>query len=67
MADRVKVSLGRTINAGNFESIRVDIGMETDVKDGGTRAGTLKALHAQVDKELDAICKPIEAQLSNKK
>ncbi|HUW43733.1 MAG TPA: hypothetical protein VMV95_02090 [Bacillota bacterium] len=33
MADRVKINMGKTINIGNFESIRIDAGYETDVEE----------------------------------
>lgn len=29
--DRIKVQLSRTINLGNYESIKVELGMESDV------------------------------------
>ena len=28
--DRVKVSIGRTYNIGNYESLRLDVGIEED-------------------------------------
>ncbi len=31
---KVKVSLGYTLNLGNFESLRIDIGVEDFVNDG---------------------------------
>ena len=30
---KVKMSLGKTFNIGNYESIRVDVGIEREVKD----------------------------------
>lgn len=33
MSTRVKVSMGVTINTGNFESMRVDIGIEDDARE----------------------------------
>ena len=30
---RIKYSLGKTINLGNFQSARVDVGMEKDIPD----------------------------------
>ena len=30
---KIKVSIGRTINLGNYESARIDIGAEADIKD----------------------------------
>lgn len=34
MTQRVKVAIGRTFNTGNYESIRIDIGLEADTGDG---------------------------------
>lgn len=31
---RLKYQKGRTINLGNFESVRVDIGIEADIAEG---------------------------------
>ena len=28
--ERIKVSIGKTINLGNFESLRLDVGLEGD-------------------------------------
>lgn len=33
---RVKVSLGYTLNLGNFQSLRIDIGVEDDRREGET-------------------------------
>jgi hypothetical protein len=30
---RVKLNYGRTVNLGNYESLRLDLSVETDVKD----------------------------------
>ena len=30
--ERIKVSLGKTFNLGNFESLRIDVGLEKDVE-----------------------------------
>ena len=28
--ERIKVSIGKTLNLGNYESLRLDVGMEAD-------------------------------------
>lgn len=61
--DRVKVSLGRTINLGNFESFRVDVGLEADVRPNETRDARFKLLQKECEKQVDAICAPIEQSL----
>ena len=30
--ERIKISLGKTFNLGNFESLRIDVGLEKDVE-----------------------------------
>jgi hypothetical protein len=32
--ERIKISIGRTYNLGNYESFRLDVGSERDVLDG---------------------------------
>lgn len=61
--DRVKVSIGRTINIGNFEFVRIDVGLEADVRDGETRQKTYETLFKQADKQLETSCAPIEANI----
>lgn len=36
MNSRVKVSMGFTMNIGNFESLRIDVGVEDDVRENET-------------------------------
>lgn len=31
MNERIKVDYGRTINMGNYESLRISVGIETDI------------------------------------
>lgn len=66
-ADRVKVAIGRTLNAGNYESIRVDVGLEADVREGEDRKSAMRKLAAECDKRLEEVCAPIESQLNTKK
>lgn len=34
IVERIRVEVGRTINTGNFESVRVTIGLEASVEEG---------------------------------
>lgn len=34
MATKIKCQMGMTINMGNYESLRIDIGLEDDQRDG---------------------------------
>lgn len=36
MATRLKYNIGTTINLGNFQSARVDVGMEKDIEGDGS-------------------------------
>lgn len=63
-ATRIKVAIGRTINMGNFESMRLEEGVEVDVPEGEdidkARIGLLIALDEQVDKDARVIAKRIK-------
>jgi hypothetical protein len=47
------ISLGRTINIGNYESIRIDIAAE--LQGGDTVEETMKELNELLDKEAEKI------------
>lgn len=34
---RISFSLGRTLNMGSYESVRIDVGLSADVEDGEDR------------------------------
>jgi hypothetical protein len=48
---KIKVSIGRTINLGNYESARIDIGAEADIGDEDFHVD-LELLHRLLVKEL---------------
>lgn len=52
MADRITVSLGLTKNLGNFNSLRVDAGIESDVREGETTEDAYARLWALVDSQI---------------
>ena len=49
---RLKVSLGRTLNMGDYESYRVDVGLEADVEDGRPFNESYQELFEEVSKQL---------------
>lgn len=52
---RVNVTLGYTMNVGNFQSLRIDIGIEDQVRDG-----------ENVQEGFDRVYKFVEDQLGEK-
>jgi len=49
---RLKVNVGRTINTGNFESFRVDVGLEADIEDRVSFNEAYAELFSEVSKQL---------------
>jgi len=49
---RVSISIGRTVNLGNYESLRMEITSESDINEGRTPDQTLDDLEAFVTKSL---------------
>lgn len=51
-ADRVSKSLGYTVNMGDFESMRIDVGIESDVREGERVRDALARVSGVVESEL---------------
>jgi hypothetical protein len=49
---RVNVALGYTINLGNFQSLRIDIGVEDSERDGENVQKTFDRVYAFVEEKL---------------
>lgn len=62
--DRVSVKLGRTINLGDFESARVDIGYETTVEPGEEPSDAIRRALRECSVPLQRRVKRIEAKLA---
>jgi len=45
---RVEIKIGKTVNLGNYESLRVDVGLAQDVRDEEAMANVAQALYAEV-------------------
>lgn len=71
MATRVKVDLGYTRNMGNFESLRVDIGVEDDLRNNpdGSPENVEQAftrVYSYVEKKLVEKVQETEEELNDK-
>jgi hypothetical protein len=53
---RIKYSLGRTINCGNFESVRIDVEIAADVDPNKNLDDAKEDLFTEVSEELAARC-----------
>ena len=59
MSERIKVSIGRTYNTGNYESLRLDVGLEIDIPKG-TDSNT--DLFEDVTKEVQSYLSQLESK-----
>jgi len=64
---RVSINLARTINLGNYQSLRVDVGMTDDVQTEETPDGAFHRVEKKVLDWLTAECLPVEKSLGSKK
>lgn len=49
---KVKVSLGYTLNLGNFQSLRIDIGIEDSKRDGEKTNDAFERVYKYVEAKL---------------
>jgi len=49
---RIEVSLGKTLNMGQYESARIDIGLAADIDDGADLDESYRKLLMEVNKQL---------------
>ncbi len=57
---RLKYTVGITINLGNYQSARVDIGMEIDMIEGETHDGVMSYLEKYCDDRLTRKVKEVK-------
>jgi hypothetical protein len=66
MSQRISISKGITLNLGNYESFRVDIGIETDVEKGGNfdviYDETLELVNTKLNHEIKPWLKKIKRE-----
>lgn len=64
---RVKVDLSFTRNLGNYESIRINVGVEDDVRKGENVDTATERVYAFVEKKLVEKTREIEEELNSGK
>lgn len=62
--NEVKISLGKTINLGNYESRRVDIQLSAVIEDGENVDEVIANVRAKCDDQLDKIIRGEPSQKS---
>ena len=64
-ASRVTVSLGYTLNLGNFQSLRIDLGIEDSERDGENVNDAFNRVYAFVEQKLTEKVKEASSEISN--
>jgi hypothetical protein len=67
MTTKVKVDLSFTRNLGNYESIKIGIGIEDDVRQGETVDSATERVYAFVEKKLVQKTQEVEEELKRGK
>lgn len=67
MTTRVKVDLSFTRNLGNYESIKIGIGIEDDVRQGETVDAATERVYAFVENKLIEKTQEVEEELKSGK
>jgi hypothetical protein len=67
MTTRVKVDLSFTRNLGNYESIKIGVGIEDDVRQGETVEAATERVYAFVENKLIQKTEEVEEELKRGK
>jgi hypothetical protein len=67
MTTRVKVDLSFTRNLGNYESIKINVGVEDDVRQGETVDAATERVYTFVEGKLIQKTAEVEEELKNGK
>ena len=67
MTTRVKVDLSFTRNLGNYESIKIGVGVEDDVRQGETVDAATERVYTFVESKLIQKTAEVEEELKNGK
>jgi len=67
MATRVKVDLSFTRNLGNYESIKIGIGVEDDIRQGETVDSATERVYEFVENKLIEKTREVEEELKRGK
>ncbi len=60
MSERIKVNFSKTANLGNYESMKIEVGIERDLKPGENRGEA-------IDTEIEYLCDYVEEAVSSRK
>jgi methyl coenzyme M reductase subunit D len=60
---KVNVSLGYTMNVGNFQSLRIDIGVEDQLRDGEQVQDGFDRVYGFVEQQLAAKLKEAQSEI----
>ena len=63
---KVTVSLGYTLNLGNFQSLRIDLGIEDNKRDGENTAEAFERVYSFVEARLGEKVNEASAELEGK-
>ena len=61
---KVSVALGYTLNLGNFQSLRIDLGIEDSERDGENISDAFNRVYAFVEEKLTEKVKEASAEVS---
>jgi hypothetical protein len=61
---KVSVALGYTLNLGNFQSLRIDLGVEDSERDGENIGQAFDRVYAFVEQQLTEKVKEASAEVS---
>ena len=63
---RVEIQIGKTINLGDFESVRVDIGLSEDISEKDILEDSFDSVFEDVNVKLDEYCEELNEKHTNK-
>jgi hypothetical protein len=63
---KVRVALGYTLNLGNFQSLRIDLEVQDNKRDGENTNDAFERVYAFVEDKLAEKVKEASAELENK-
>jgi len=63
---RIEISIGKTINLGDYESIKIQVGLSEDISERDILDDSLNSLFEDVTVKLDEYSEELEKEHTNK-
>jgi len=63
---RIEISIGKTINLGDYESIKIQVGLLQDIQDKDDLEEEFDRIYEDVEIKLNEYCEQLEKEHSNK-